>query len=278
MLSLRDALHRAAVAVRALDENRQFDVETKGDNTPLTTADLAANSILRESLTAIDPEAGWLSEENEDDPVRRMNHNRVWIVDPIDGTREFVDGTGEYSISAGLAIGGEADLGGVALPRENLIVLGARGIGLQIWRYDADGIFEAVPGNPGDSNKVTDLKHARILVSKSEMKRGAYSTIVDELQLIPAGSIARKMALVAIGRADLVISLYPKSEWDICGGAALIRCLPGSLLIELEHTQKQRFNQAHPRTIGLAGGHAALVREFDHYRQAKKLTLRHSYD
>jgi 3'-phosphoadenosine 5'-phosphosulfate (PAPS) 3'-phosphatase len=153
LIGLRDALHRAAVAVRELDESRRFDVETKGDNTPLTTADLAANRILREALYNIDPDAAWLSEENEDDPERRLNHERVWIVDPIDGTREFVDGTGEYSVSAGLAINGAADLGGVALPRENTVIVGARGLGLRVWRYDAAGKFETIPGelSGGDS-------------------------------------------------------------------------------------------------------------------------------
>ncbi|MCR9143316.1 MAG: hypothetical protein NXI24_13775 [bacterium] len=288
LFGLRDALYRAAIAVRELDQNRRFDVETKGDNTPLTTADLAANSILRDELTRLDPNAAWLSEENEDDPALRLERERVWIVDPIDGTREFVDGTGEYSVSVGMSVGGAPDLGGVALPGENLLIVGGRGVGLRIWSYDAAGNFSEQPGALSQAGADIDsadrpeseaaLRKARILVSKSETKRGAYADVAQDLNFVPAGSIARKMALCAIGRADLVISLYPKSEWDICGGAALLRCQAGAALIELESGLPHIFNQREPRTIGLAGGPAGLVRAFSDYRAAKALPLRHSYD
>lgn len=280
LIALRDALHRAALAVRALDEDRSFDVETKGDNTPLTSADLAANEILRSTLPAIDPEAGWLSEENEDRPETRLDQERLWIVDPIDGTREFVDGSGEYSISAGLAINGRPDLGGVALPGENLIAVGARGLGLRVWRYDAAGAFKAESAGlrSRPDGEGPRLQTARILVSKSESKRGAYADVADELQLAAEGSIARKMALVAIGRADLVVSLYPKSEWDLCGGAALLLCQPEAGLIELEHGAPQRFNRRELKSIGLAGGAADLVREFAAFRKQRGLPLRYSYD
>lgn len=277
--ALRDVLHRAAVTVRGLYENRRFSVETKDDNTPLTTADLAANEILRAGLREIDPDAGWLSEENEDTDAR-LKCERVWIVDPIDGTREFVDRTGGYSISVGLAINGRADLGGVALPQENIIVVGARGAGIEVWRYAADGSdgFERIPGALIADETAPDLKDARILVSVSESKRGAYASVADELKLQPTGSIARKLALVAMGRADLVVSLYPKNEWDICGGAALIECQPNAGMIELEHGQGQRYNRANPATIGLAAGPAGLVRQFEQYSKMKKLVLRHNYD
>jgi myo-inositol-1(or 4)-monophosphatase len=115
-------------------------------------------------------------------------------------------------------------------------------------------------------------------VSKSETKRGAYTDAAVELNLVPAGSIARKMALCAIGRADLVVSLYPKSEWDICGGAALFRCQARAGLIELETARPHVFNQRKPRSIGLAGGPAGLVDAFESYRRARGLPLRHSYD
>ncbi len=285
---LRAALWQAAVAVRALYEDRSFDVETKGDNTPLTSADLRANEILERELAQLDPEAGWLSEETaEDDATReaRMARERIWIVDPIDGTREFVEATGEYSISVGLAENGRPVLGGVALPQENLIAVGSVvGGGLQLWRYSYDASagemppqFERVPA--AMTRPVpADLAAARIIVSSSEMRRGAYDPVKAEWQLEAQGSIARKLALVAIGRADLSVSLYPKSEWDICGGAALLACQPGATVVELETRAPQRFNQAKPRTVGLAAGPTELVQEFVDSYARRGLELRFSYD
>lgn len=295
---LRNALWQAAVAVRALYEDRSFDVETKGDNTPLTSADLRANEILQRELSRLDPGAGWLSEETaEDDAARkaRMAHKRIWIVDPIDGTREFVEATGEYSVSAGLAENGRPVLGGVALPQENLIVIGAVGpdeqaSGLELWRYEYDPAaaeagsqqklpeFERVPAGMSQQPVPASLDQARIIVSSSEMRRGAYDPVKAKWQLEAQGSIARKLALVAIGRADLTVSLYPKSEWDICGGAALLACQPGAAVIELETNGPQRFNQATPRTVGLAAGAANLVREFQQSYADRGLELRFSYD
>lgn len=279
---LRDALYGASRVVAELYRNRRFETSTKDDSTPLTSADLAANEILREALGILDPDAGWLSEENEDS-VDRLRRERVWIVDPIDGTREFIEQTGGYSISAGLAVNGVPELGGVALPEERLIVIGARGSGLQIWRYDEAGQFEAVSGGLGATGsgslaKRLTLASARILVSLSEWKRGAFESVAEDLRWEPTGSIARKLALVAMGRADLVVSLFPKNEWDICGGAALILCQPGSAMVALEDRQPRPFNRPAPRSIGLAAGSAALVGEFCEFIDRKKLKLHSSYD
>lgn len=260
--------------MHAAYEERSFDVETKADSTPVTTADLAANQILHEELARIDSGAGWLSEESADDarndaPDNRLARERVWIVDPIDGTREFIERTGGYSISAGLAHEGRPVLGAVALPVNREILVGGPGLGLSLWTYDDEGSFRET--QLGDTAYgCDDLSRAKILVSRSEWTRGAYAGVAEDLDWEPTGSIARKLALLAAGRADCVLSIYPKNEWDICGGAALVLGRPDGHIVELESGSSQRFNRAQPRTIGLAAGPAVLVEQLQRYGPREK--------
>ncbi len=268
--------------MQALYEDRSFDVETKADHTPVTTADLKANQILQEELGRIDAAAGWLSEESVDDTSGDSPHNRlqcesVWIVDPIDGTREFVERTGGYSISAGLARNGRPVLGCVALPVNREILVGGPDLGLSLWTYDDEGSFRET--RLGETvYACDDLRRAKILVSRTEWKRKSYESVVNDLHWEPTGSIARKLALLAAGRADGVLSLYPKNEWDICGGAALVLGRPNGTIVELETGTPQRYNCAEPRSIGLAAGPAVLVEQLQRYVREKKLRLRYSYD
>src|ERR1700674_1810775 len=121
-----EALRAASLCLSAIAHD-QIKVEYKLDENPLTEADRLANTVLRESL--VTDQEGWLSEESVDD-MERMKKERVWIVDPLDGTREFVAGIPEWCISVALFENGRIAAGGVCNPAQNEMFLGAQGEGI----------------------------------------------------------------------------------------------------------------------------------------------------
>jgi myo-inositol-1(or 4)-monophosphatase len=266
---LRDAVLEAALAVLPIFNSRDFEVSSKGDAGPLTSADLLANELLRKSLSRLEP-AAWLSEESADNSDR-LSRKAVWIVDPIDGTREFVHHSPEFSISAGLAVNGKIAAGAVAMPAEDRIVYGS----------PQTGVFqESIRTGERKTCSLSprrELDGAVLLVSATEFKKGTFDPIRDDFDVRPMGSIARKLALLAAGEGDLVVSFYPKNDWDICGGTALVLSHPGALVTDLRLFAMRYFNQSDCLSFGLAAGPEHLVREFHDYFRRKKIHLRENY-
>lgn len=201
--------------------------EERGD--PLTAADLAADEVLRAMLPV--PGEGWLSEESVDDNSRMVSE-RVWIVDPIDGTREFVEGVPEWCISIGLLEKGVPVAGGILNPVTNELVIGSLETGVE-FNGEPARVLDRAPGNG-----------IRVLASRSEIRRGEWDRFEEAFSVEPCGSVAYKMALVAAGQADATWTLVPKSEWDVAGGVALI-CAAGGAVTLADGT-KPSFNQTTP--------------------------------
>lgn len=265
-------VNEAAASVQRLFISREYSVSEKSPGDPLTSADLQSNDILREGLMRLVPDAAWISEES-DQALNRMEHEYAWIVDPIDGTREFASGVPEYSISVGLSRHGQAVLGIVALPAEGEVIAGCIGSGVHV--YGASGRLSC-----GLTNDVKRLEDARILTSATEHRRGVFRDFPADLHLQPTGSVARKLALVAAGRADLNISLYPKNEWDICGGVALVLAAGGMALRfdpSLDAWVGHSFNGDNLRSLGLIAGAAHLARAFAERQRNEGWLLRTSY-
>jgi myo-inositol-1(or 4)-monophosphatase len=221
----------AAEAVRPYTPGEvAFDTKAeRGD--PVTDADHAANRVLLDLLPANGE--GWLSEESADDPVR-LDRNRVWVVDPIDGTREFVQGIPEWCISIGLVESGVPVAGGILNPATGELVLGALEEGVT---------YNGMPTSVLDTD---DLTQATVLASRSETRRGEWERFEKaQFQVEPCGSVAYKLALVASGRADATFTLVPKSEWDVAAGTALVRAAGGR--VTLADGSEPRFNQVRPR-------------------------------
>jgi myo-inositol-1(or 4)-monophosphatase len=194
-----------------------IEVKRKTGGDPVTEADLALDTALKEALLEADD--GWLSEETADDS-RRLGKRRVWIVDPLDGTREFAEGIPEWCISIGLVIDGKPVAGGICNPAMNQIFVGSRESGLYL---------NGAKARIGD--KIT-LDGARILVSRSEIRKGLWKRLENApFEIIPCGSVAYKLALVASGQADAIVSLVPKNEWDVAGGIALVQAGGGCVFI-----------------------------------------------
>jgi myo-inositol-1(or 4)-monophosphatase len=243
---IREALQAAAEAIRPFTPGAVEYDEKSSRGDPVTAADLAANDVLHAILPS-DGE-GWLSEETADSPERLPCH-RVWVVDPLDGTREFVDGIPEWCISVGLVEDGVPVAGGILSPPNDQLVLGAVGHGVTL------------NGESITSTGRKTLDGAVILASRSEWNRGEWDRFEDApFSVKPCGSVAFKLGQVAAGLADGTWTLVPKHEWDVAGGAALMLAGGGTLL----HADGGRplFNQANPKLPNFLAATEELLQEF----------------
>ncbi len=185
-----------------------FETAYKANEDPVTTADLKADSILREGLIEDFPGTGWLSEETRDD-YSRLDKELVWVVDPIDGTKEFVSGIPEYAVSVALVEYGLPVLAVVYNPATEELFAAAHGQGAWL-NGEAINAEHALAAKPV------------LLASRSEIRRGEFEPFEPFAEIRPCGSIAYKLALVAAGIADATFSLGPKNEWDIAAGVLLV--------------------------------------------------------
>jgi len=197
------------------------ETEYKAGHDPVTEADRAVDAVLRENLLR-DGE-GWLSEETADNPSR-LDNTRVWIVDPLDGTRELVKGLPEFCVSIGYVENGKPVAGGIYNPATKETFIGA---------IDTGVLYN---GKPARASQRANLDGALILASRSEVKRGEWKPFENGSFKVQAmGSVAYKLALVAAGLADITFTLTPKNEWDVAAGAALVKSA-GGFVSTLEKT------------------------------------------
>jgi len=187
--------------------------EYKIGHDPVTEADRAVDAVLHRELLR-DGE-GWLSEESVDD-LTRLQKSRVWVVDPLDGTREFVAGIPEFCVSVAMVEDGRPVAGGICNPATNEIFIGSPETGV---------IYNAKPAKPSQR---TSLNGAMVLASRSEVKRGEWKGFEGAgFKIRPMGSVAYKLALVSAGLADVTFTLTPKNEWDVAAGVALVESAGG---------------------------------------------------
>jgi myo-inositol-1(or 4)-monophosphatase len=219
-----------------------IEAEYKVGHDPVTEADRAVDEILRKTL--IRGDEGWLSEETVDD-FTRLGKQRVWVVDPLDGTREFVQGIPEFCVSIAMVENGVPVAGGICNPATDELILGSRETGVT---YN---------GKPAQPSQRTDLHGALVLASRSEVKRGEWKQFESaEFNIRPMGSVAYKLGLVSAGKADLTFTLVPKNEWDVAAGAALVESA-GGWVLKLDNSPL-RCNQKNPLISGLLAGAPSL--------------------
>src|ERR1700741_3387083 len=212
-----------------------IEIEYKIGHDPVTEADRAVDFALRQNLLR-DGE-GWLSEETADNPSR-LDQERVWIVDPLDGTREFVQGLPEFCVSIGYVENGIPVAGGIYNPATRETFLGAVDVGLL---YN---------GQAAQASQRATLDETLILASRSEVKRGEWKQFENGPYKIQAmGSVAYKLALVSVGLADITFTLTSKNEWDVVAGAALVQS-GGGFVSTLEKTQL-KANRRDPLLSGM---------------------------
>jgi adenylylsulfate kinase len=241
---IEDALRHVASFLSRLDW--QTVKVTRGGSDPTTSLDGQIDRMLRELLPR--GNEGWLSEETPD--IReRLNQERVWIVDPLDGTSEFLAGIPEWSVSIAVVEGGRAVAGGVLNPSTGEMFLGADGIGVTI-----SGARECAGPESLELQK-------RLLVSRREHSEGRWRHFSEShLTVVPTGSVAYRMAQVAAGRAGATCTLGPRHEWDVAAGVALVSAGGGT--IHMFNGGAACFN----RPTTLVGGLCAFTRSEDGQR------------
>jgi myo-inositol-1(or 4)-monophosphatase len=219
----------------------------KSGGDPVTEADTLVDEVLRRMLPR--PGEGWLSEETHDDRSR-LACRRVWVVDPLDGTREFVMGLPEWSVSVGLVEDGEPVAGGICNPPRGETFLGARGQGVTL------------NGEPAEVSRRPGLAGAEVLASRTEVERGQWQAFDGApFQVVPMGSVAYKLARVAAGLSDATWTLVPKHEWDVAAGVALV--LAGGGRIVAGNPDEERFNRPEPLLTRLIAAPPRLLPEIE---------------
>ncbi|MBI4616239.1 MAG: 3'(2'),5'-bisphosphate nucleotidase CysQ [Planctomycetes bacterium] len=214
-------------------------------------ADHRSEEAILAVLRAAFPEDAILSEESADDEAR-LGRERVWIVDPLDGTREYDAGLDEYAVSVALAVGGRPAAGAVFHPPAGEMFRASRDEG----SFLGDTRLRVKEAPP--------LARCRVAASRSSHEDGH----LDDLEaaasmLVPLGSIAWRMALVAAGRYDFTLSVHPLSEWDICAGHLVLAEAGGTVLLPdgAEPTYNRRETRLPAGLLALPANAAQLADE-----------------
>jgi myo-inositol-1(or 4)-monophosphatase len=245
----REAAGSAGEIIARYCDERSLHHWDKGDDSPVTQADLDANAAIERTLRQAFPGDAILSEETVDLGRSRATE-RLWIIDPLDGTKELIAGVPEFAVSVGLAVAGEPVLGCVYQPLTHECFWATKGAGAFL-----DGARISVSG-------VQRLSEATLLSSRTETKRGQlepYAHLFARME--PTGSAALKLSYLACGRGDIWISIAPKNEWDVCAGDLILREAGGTMITL--GSGVRTYNQEKPLLEPpIVAGSPDLVREF----------------
>lgn len=221
---VREIADRAGAAIEA-SRARGFDVAAKEDRTPVTDADHAAEAVILPALRDLTPDFPIVSEEAADrGEAGAIGPGPTWVVDPLDGTREFVEGGEEYSVNIGLLADRRPVFGLIYGPA----------LGVTYWTAGRALALLAKGGGAGETIRVRRPPGAgpTVITSRFHGKSGRLAAFIEELG--PAARIlmssALKFGLLAEGRADIYPRLGPTSEWDTAAGHAILRAAGGSVV------------------------------------------------
>ena len=227
-----DIARRAAAAILAVYDSASFEkdaaVRHKDDHSPLTAADLAAHRCIVEGLRDLTPGIPVLSEESRDaDIAERRAWTRLWVVDPLDGTREFVKRNGEFTVNIALIEDHRPTVGVVYAPALDTLYSAAEGLGA--WRQDAEHLLPE-PIGVRVIPVVDGLPRYTIVASRRSGldKLEPLLAKLQHYELTNVGS-ALKICLVAEGKADLYPRLGPTSEWDTAAAQCILEEAGGVL-------------------------------------------------
>lgn len=254
-LALARALAAQASVVVMAIRSGNLHIEYKPGDEPVTVADRKASDLIAAGVTAAFPDDIVISEENTDD-LRRITAHRVWYIDPIDGTKDYIAGRDGFAVMIGLCINGEPVLGVVAQASCQRTYLAARGHGA--WLEQAGH-----PDQRLEVSAVTVAGDARLVASQSHRTHDidrvkAELGIRDEKNI---GSVGLKLSLIAEGTRDLYVNPTPKAKlWDTCAPDAIIR-LAGGMLTDLSGLplNYQQTSVAHHR--GIVGSNGLIHHE-----------------
>lgn len=248
--AIRDCLIEAGNILQSY-QMRDLEISTKKDNSPVSEADRKVNTFLLENLTKILPDAGWLSEESKDNE-ERLGKSIVWVVDPLDGTKEFISKIPEYCISIGLVFNGNPILGAIYNPATGEGAIGdVQNMKFLSWGGEISSTSTQIP------------------VSRTEYPHPDMQLLLESgLDIVPVGSVAYKLLRVAMSLNPATFTLVPKSEWDICGGVALLKSR--GYVYKLLNGNQVKFNERNTLiAVGAIAGAASEVERINKIIQDK---------
>lgn len=245
-LALLTEAARAAGRIALRYWNHAPKTWEKGDQGPVTEADIAVNDMLKATLRAARPDYGWLSEETPDDAAR-LQCDHVFIIDPIDGTRAFIAGERNFSHSLAVAYRGQVVAGVVYLPAKDQIFTAS---------LDGPALCDGQAITPTQSLLSDD---PRILTPKANLDGDFWEGPAPLFRRSFRTSLAYRLCLVAQGRHDGMMSFRNTWEWDIAAGS-LIASRAGAKVTD-GRGQPLRFNSASPHTAGVLAAGPALHSE-----------------
>ncbi len=218
----------AGEAIMKIYEQADHGIQEKPDKSPLTLADKASNQIINSGLRKAYPDIPIISEENQEIPYSvRKSWTRCWIVDPLDGTKEFIKRNGEFTINIALVEDGRPIAGMVYVPVTRELYFARKGEGA--WRQDAGGQRQPLQVCPPDDALLIMAESRSHPSAELEKYRAQRTRDFREVRYIQAGS-ALKFCLVASGKAHEYPRLGPTMEWDTAAGQAIVEAAGGKVL------------------------------------------------
>ncbi len=220
--ALKQRVIMAGDLARRIGERTTFGIYFKSHDNPVTDADLESNRVLTEFIRTTYPYDAIVSEEDYTEKTKhsldeiRREKRRVWFIDPLDGTKEFIAELPYYTVSVGLIVDGRSEIGFVYSPMRNLL----------IWGGEKYGYHKNEKKIGTSKKKPQTLAECKIVLSQNEVEDGLFKKLlklVPEENISLVGSIAYKLAFTAAGEYDLTISMRPKADWDMAGAAAFYR-------------------------------------------------------
>lgn len=208
-------------------QDQQYQAFTKSDDTPVTTADLAAHRLVTARLTALTPDIPVLSEEAADIPLTtRSGWNRYWLVDPLDGTQEFIARSGDFATVIALVENNQPVMGVVFAPVSGVVYHAVKTQGA--WKLTP----QAEPVRIHASQHQPDNHTLKVAVSRRQEVNQITRQLSPEwrYELVPLGSAALKACLVAEGAADCYLRLGPTGEWDTAATQCIVQEAGGTIL------------------------------------------------
>ncbi len=217
---------------------------SKDDDTPVSEADIAVDNLLHDILRTARPDYGWLSEETEDDR-ERLRKSRVFVVDPIDGTRAFLKGRPHYCVSLAVVEDGQPIAAALFNPATNEMFTAI---------LNGGAFLNGAPITPGDR---AEISGAHLIGHESLYRHPSWpEPWPDELKISNINSIAYSVALVAAGKMDGSVSLTGKSDWDLAAADLIMREAGGKATTHMGDTYT--YNQSKTRHLNIISGGNAM--------------------
>ncbi|ANP45077.1 inositol monophosphatase family protein [Candidatus Viadribacter manganicus] len=240
---LETNVREAGALARELSQ-KPLEIQSKGELGPVTNVDKTIDAMLELRLLSKRPDYGWLSEETPDKPEQRINKERTFMLDPIDGTAALIAKVPQWTISVGILEGNRPYAGVIYNPMTDEMFTGVIGHGA--W----------LNGRPMKVSETARLEGARMIAQKSRFAEKRWAALWPKMDTIERQSIAYRMGLVAAGMGDATLLFGWKHEWDVAGGAAIIEAAGGQ--VTDFWGDPLRFNNENPRVPGVVAAGAGL--------------------